>query len=94
MRSVRACADRSKVSRKSHRGRRLVRLDNEDSSADGFVGAQAPLVGLDRTHREVRVATVLDESGVQIAVERPYRCGTRMITIGSLMRDFGDWAVR
>ena len=52
------------------------------------------MVGLDRTHREVRVATVLDESGVQIAVERPYRCGTRMITIGSLMRDFGDWAVR
>ena len=94
MRSVSACADRSKFFRKSHRGRRLVRLGNEDPSADGFVGAHAPLVGLERTHREVRVATLLDESGVQIAVERFYRCSTRMITIGSLTRDFGDWVVR
>ena len=94
MQSVRTWAVRSKNFRERHHGSRLVRLGNENLSSDGFVGTHAAMVGLDRTHREVRVATVLDESGVQIAVERFYRCSSRMITIGSLTRDFGDWVVR
>ena len=52
------------------------------------------MIGLDRARREVRVATVLDESGAQITAERAYTYDTLVIAIGSLTNDFGTPGVK
>jgi NADH dehydrogenase len=50
--------------------------------------------GLDRARREVRVAPVLDETGVEITAERLYTYDTLVIAIGSLTNDFGTPGVK
>lgn len=47
------------------------------------------MIGLDRARREVHVAPVLDEAGVEITAERLYRYDTLVIAVGSLTNDFG-----
>ncbi len=52
------------------------------------------MVGLDRRSREVHVAPVLDEAGVEITGERVYGYDTLIIAVGSLTNDFGAPGVK
>ncbi len=52
------------------------------------------MIGLDRARREVHVAPVLDEAGVEITAERVYTYDTLIIAVGSLTNDFGTPGVK
>lgn len=52
------------------------------------------MIGLDRQRREVHVAPVLDEAGVQVTTERLYTYDTLVIAVGSLTNDFGTPGVK
>jgi len=47
------------------------------------------LIGLDRARREVRVAAVLDEAGIEVTPERSFGYDTLVIAVGSVSNDFG-----
>ena len=52
------------------------------------------MTGLDRTAREVQVAPVLDEDGLEITPQRVFRYDTLVIAVGSLTNDFGTPGVK
>ena len=52
------------------------------------------MIGLDRVRREVHVAPVLDEAGIEITAERVYTYDTLVIAVGSLTNDFGTPGVK
>ena len=52
------------------------------------------MIGLDRQRREVHVAPVLDEAGVEITGERVYSYDTLIIAVGSHTNDFGTPGVK
>ncbi len=52
------------------------------------------MTGLDRERREVHVAPVLDEAGVEITDKRVYTYDTLIIAVGSLTNDFGTPGVK
>ncbi len=47
------------------------------------------MIGLDRARREVRIAPVIDEDGIQISSGRVIRYDVLIIAVGSLTNDFG-----
>jgi NADH:ubiquinone reductase (H+-translocating) len=55
---------------------------------------QGEMVGLDRGRREVRIAPVVDEDGVQITAERVIPYDVLIIAVGSLTNDFGTPGVK
>ena len=55
---------------------------------------EGEMVGLDRARREVRIAPVFDEDGVQISAERLARYDLLVIAVGSLTNDFGTPGVK
>jgi NADH dehydrogenase len=52
------------------------------------------MIGLDRRRREVQVAPVIDDEGVEIAPERIFGYDTLIIAVGSLTNDFGTPGVK
>jgi NADH dehydrogenase len=52
------------------------------------------MTGLDRTAREVQVASVIDEDGHEITPQRVFRYDTVVIAVGSLTNDFGTPGVK
>ena len=52
------------------------------------------MVGLDRGRREIHVAPVIDEAGVEITAGRVYTYDTLIIAVGSLTNDFGTPGVQ
>ena len=59
-----------------------------------FTFALGALAGLDRARREIRVAPVTDDEGVEILPERRVAYDTLVIAIGSESNDFGTPGVR
>ncbi len=55
---------------------------------------QGEMIGLDRGRREVRIAPVVDEDGVQITSERVIPYDVLIIAVGSLTNDFGTPGVK
>ncbi len=55
---------------------------------------QGEMIGLDRGRREVRIAPVVDEEGVQITSERVIPYDVLIIAVGSLTNDFGTPGVK
>ena len=47
------------------------------------------MIGLDRQHREVQVAPVLDEFGIEVTPKRVFGYDTLVIAVGSVSNDFG-----
>ena len=47
------------------------------------------MIGLDRKRREVQVAPVLDEFGIEVTPKRAFRYDTLVIAVGSVSNDFG-----
>ena len=52
------------------------------------------MIGLDRQKREVHVAPVVDEEGIEITAERSFKYDTLVIAVGSLTNDFGTPGVK
>ena len=52
------------------------------------------MVALDRERREVHVAPVVDEAGLEVTGERVYGYDTLIIAVGSLTNDFGTPGVK
>jgi len=55
---------------------------------------QGEMIGLDRGRREVRIAPVIDEDGVQVTSERVIPYDVLVIAVGSLTNDFGTPGVK
>jgi NADH:ubiquinone reductase (H+-translocating) len=55
---------------------------------------QGEMIGLDRGRREVRIAPVVDEDGVQVTSERVIPYDVLIIAVGSLTNDFGTPGVK
>ncbi len=55
---------------------------------------QGEMIGLDRRRREVRIAPVIDEDGIQVASERVIPYDVLVIAVGSLTNDFGTPGVK
>ena len=52
------------------------------------------MIGLDRSRREVRLAPVIDDEGVEITAERVVHYDTLVRAVGSLTNDFGTPGVK
>jgi NADH dehydrogenase len=52
------------------------------------------MIGLDRSRREVRLAPVIDDEGVEITAERVVHYDTLVMAVGSLTNDFGTPGVK
>jgi NADH:quinone reductase (non-electrogenic) len=55
----------------------------------GFRYSFGEMIGLDRNAKEVRLAAMLDDEGLQITPPRSVRYDTMVIAIGSVTNDFG-----
>ncbi|GJL82677.1 MAG: NADH dehydrogenase [marine bacterium B5-7] len=64
------------------------------ASAHGFRFRHGQMIGIDRTTREIKLATTFDEDNVEIMPERRIPYDILVIAVGSVSNDFGIEGVR